>query len=435
MRPRQPRLRWRWPVLTVKAIVTALRPRAVWPLPLYVSGTGLAFFLFNARSRRFVSRLAATAASVGIGSGLGETSSSTSSASGGAALDRLPESLAGKVRAVRAALQQAAVLASAHGLDRGAVSTASASAAGVTAGLREAHAAMAPYATADASSSTVASRVEVAKADLSARRAAGEAEAEALERTAAHARELLDEARAVLAARKAEAEDAAAGDVEALAEAARRRRSAALDQAAVVTEALERASEALRDARSLMRGRPPAAGQGEAGAAVVAKRARLANGIRPGDRPASSRAVAERDQLRAEAAALAAMLAASKGGGAAEAKAREERKLRTEAETDAAAAAAAEAESKQLNETAAWFASRVACVVDAAAASGGRRAVLLRVLREAGGELAHEDLSSLACAAGLEEREVTRQVYQLAASRFVSMDRVDGAMVVRALVM
>lgn len=387
-------------------------------------------WLRSVRSRRFVSRLAATAASVGIGSELGETAASATSTSGGAALDRLPESLAGKVRAVRAALQQAAILASAHGLDRGAVSTTSAAAAGVTAGLREAHASMAPYATADAASGTVATRVEAAKADLGARRAASEAEAAALERSAAQARELLDEAKAVLAARKAEAGDAAAGDVEALAEAARRRRGEALDQAAVVTEALERASEALRDARSLMRGRAPAAGSGEGG-----KRPRLAAGARPGEGPASAKALAERDQLRAEAGALAAMLAASKGGGAAEAKAREEKKLRGEAETDAAAAAAAEAEGEQLEETAAWFASRVACVVDAAAASGGRRAVLLRVLREAGGELAHEDLSSLACAAGLEEREVTRQVYQLAASRFVSMDRVDGAMVIRALVM
>ena len=390
-----------------------------------------------ARSRRFVSRLAATAASVGIGSELGETSGSATSAGGASSADRLPESLAGKVRAVRAALQQAAILASAHGLDRGPVSTASAAAAGVTAGLREAHASLAPYATADAASVTVASRVEAARADLSAHRTASEAEAEALERAASQARELLDEARAVLAARKAEAQDAAAGDVEALADAARRRRGEALEQAAVVTEALERASEALRDARSLMRGRAPAAGAaaGSAGAGASGKRPRLAAGSRAGEGPASSKALAERDQLRAEAGALAAMLAASKGGGAAETKAREEKKLRVEAETDAAAAAAAEAEGKQLEETAAWFASRVACVVDAAAASGGQRAVLLRVLREAGGELAHEDLSSLACAAGLEEREVTRQVYQLAASRFVSMDRVDGGMVIRALVM
>ncbi|KAA0157128.1 hypothetical protein FNF29_00480 [Cafeteria roenbergensis] len=389
-----------------------------------------------ANSRRFVSRLAATAASVGIGSELGETSGSATSAGGASSADRLPESLAGKVRAVRAALQQAAILASAHGLDRGPVSTASAAAAGVTAGLREAHASLAPYATADAASVTVASRVEAARADLSAHRTASEAEAEALERAASQARELLDEARAVLAARKAEAQDAAAGDVEALADAARRRRGEALEQAAVVTEALERASEALRDARSLMRGRAPAAGAaaGSAGAGASGKRPRLAAGSRAGEGPASSKALAERDQLRAEAGALAAMLAASKGGGAAEAKAREEKKLRVEAETDAAAAAAAEAEGKQLEETAAWFASRVACVVDAAAASGGQRAVLLRVLREAGGELAHEDLSSLACAAGLEEREVTRQVYQLAASRFVSMDRVDGGMVIRALV-
>lgn len=341
----------------------------------------------------------------------------------------LPATSARQLGAVLAALQQAGRLAAAHGMDRSRVTTCRAAVAGVATALAASHRDMAAYADDDAAAGTVRGRVLEARRGLEADRAAAEAELEELEAAAVAARDAAEERAAVLRARQQEAEDARSGDVESLAEAARRRRDEALEEAEAVREALERAAEALQDARSLVpaAGRLAAAGGAQAGGG--AKRARTSPAALAG-------MVAERDALRAEAAALASVVARARSDGAeAEARAREERSVRAEAEADAKAAATAEAETERLRAAAAWYTGCTAAVVEAAAAGGSDRAVVLRALLSQGGECGMKELAAGLVDCGLESKDVTRLVYKLASARLVKLNRQPKGVLVQAMIM